>query len=185
MPRRSAVRITAKDGPAKADGGPSKSRTLLHAGERDVEDERRVRRNGGRRAPAAVREIRRNDQAPLAADAHARYAAIPTRDHLTRADREAEARAAVELRPFAVGPARVVQPTRIDHRRAISSVDDGARADDEIGLREHAGRRGGRRRAVGAAGGARRDEYEQDKEASHGPQCITVMLTLRKQLVEY
>src|SRR5262249_1834546 len=76
----------------------------------DLEHERRVGRDRAREAPRAVAERRRDGELALAADAHALHALVPARDHLARAEAEAERRVAdagVEL--LAVGePARVV-----------------------------------------------------------------------------
>ena len=63
---------------------------LLHREQFDVEDERRIRRNVGRRALRTVREIRRNHEPTQPPDTHAGHAAVPPLNHSTGAHDEHE-----------------------------------------------------------------------------------------------
>src|SRR6266508_1915576 len=83
------------------------------ADQRDVEDKRRVRRDTGSRTRVAVRKLRRNDQAELAAHYHSNHALFPPFDHRAGAARERETRQRLELFPLALGLRRVVQTTCI------------------------------------------------------------------------
>src|SRR4051794_14346400 len=63
---------------------------LLDRQELDVEDERRVWRNGAAGAALAVAELRRNDERPLSTDLHAGDTLIPAADDRARTEAEFE-----------------------------------------------------------------------------------------------
>src|SRR5688572_15578943 len=95
MPRagRSAERSISSRSLLKVSAGKTlrSARGLsLDAHQLHVEYERRAGRNHATRAAVAVGEVRRNSEAPLAADLHAGHALIPTRDHLPGAERHGE-----------------------------------------------------------------------------------------------
>ena len=62
--------------------------TLLNRGQSNVEHKGRVKRDAATGAVAAVRQVRRNDQAALASDLHSLHALIPPSDDLTRTEHE-------------------------------------------------------------------------------------------------
>src|SRR6267142_7157098 len=74
----------------------------LYAQQADVEDERRVRRNGVSVPSAAVCQVWRNDQAALPSDSHAGYTLIPAFDDLAGTHDERKARQRIELPALAV-----------------------------------------------------------------------------------
>jgi uncharacterized protein with von Willebrand factor type A (vWA) domain len=63
---------------------------LLHVRQLDVEDELGVGRNDAARAPGAIAQLRRDNQATLAADAHPGDALVPALDDLAGAQAEGE-----------------------------------------------------------------------------------------------
>jgi len=107
---------------------------LLNAVERDVEHQRGVRRNRIARASVAVGELRWNDQAALPTHAHARHTLIPTSNHGSRSKAEGKVGLRVELRAFGIGPARVVEPSRVSDSQLIAWLSDRSGTDDEIDL---------------------------------------------------
>src|SRR5258708_25424297 len=90
---------------------------LLHLEQLDVEDQRGVGRDDAGGAPRAVAHGRRDDQAPLPADAHADHTAIPPLNHLPSAQAKLEWLAAVAR---GVELCAIGEPARIMHRHALS-----------------------------------------------------------------
>ena len=62
----------------------SQSLSFSAAQEGAVEEERRIRRDGRRRAALAVRELRGDAQCALATHSHPLHTHVPTLDHLRR-----------------------------------------------------------------------------------------------------
>ncbi len=70
----------------------------IHAEQVDDEDERLAGADDAARTPIAVAELRRDDESPATADAHAGDTVVPALDHLARAESERERLAAVPRR---------------------------------------------------------------------------------------
>lgn len=136
------IRICAKTralkgrSPALADGRCG----LSHVEQFHLEHEAGI---GGNRpvwgAHRAVSQIWRDDQPPLAANAHSLEPLIPPANDITGAKPERERLTPyrrIELLAFIVRPARVVQPPRIvdGQARAATCLETSAR--NEIGVRE-------------------------------------------------
>src|SRR5262249_40583364 len=89
-------RFAGRFGPVAAtDASDAPLERSLDLEQLDLEDERRVRRDHGRKPALAVREVRRDRQLAQRAHLHARDALIPPLDDAPAPEREAEALPAV------------------------------------------------------------------------------------------
>ena len=107
---------------------------LLNAVHRDVEYQRGVRWDWRSGASVAVGELRRNDQAALPTHAHADHALIPPSNHGSGSKAEWEVGTRIELSALGLGPARIVEPSRVRDSQLITRLGDRSSPDDEIGL---------------------------------------------------
>src|SRR3990172_3631067 len=102
--------------------------SLAHVQQFHIEDEGSVFGNHRRRPPGAVAEVRRDDEAALAADLHGDETFIPARNDVADPQREGERllafQRAVKLAPTVCEPAGVVHDYRTACRRRLSAARD-------------------------------------------------------------